>query len=383
MKRREDKDPRIAIVYPHLPHYRYGVFHELDNQVQDLAFISGLTSRDSSIAVIPPKTFRREYHVQNRWIGPVLWQSGLGKALREYDPDEVIFLGDAAHASTWFYSILGRLSGKRVHFWTIGWHRRESGWRRNVRLAFYRLANDLLLYGNYGRIFGEEAGYPPERMFVIYNSYESRTDESAQRVRLGEMLDDPKPTIGAVARLSINKELEEIVWTADTLRNTFGIDARVLIAGEGPLRAALEDLAEALGISLCLPGAVYHPDDLALIYEQLDITVIPRAAGLTVLQSLGSGTPVVTASDPEEQMPEFEAIIDGVNGSLVDTPDRIHIAHACAHWITLLETQREEVQNACRETASAQWSPSAQAGAILRALRESHTPHKTKWTTLW
>ena len=109
-------------------------------------------------------------------------------------------------------------------------------------------------------------------------------------------------------RLSQNKGLEEVIKAIAHLRDEHGIDADGLIVGEGPARPELEKLATDLGVRLYLPGAMYSQQDLAKVYQDLAVTVVPRAAGLTVLQSLQAGTPVVTIADPLQQMPEFEAI---------------------------------------------------------------------------
>jgi len=77
-----DDRPRVLVVYQHLPHYRSGVFAELESR-PDVAyeFAAGTASRDGTIPTIAPALLRRFYPLTNHWFGPFLWQSGLLKVL--------------------------------------------------------------------------------------------------------------------------------------------------------------------------------------------------------------------------------------------------------------------------------------------------------------
>lgn len=363
---------KVALVLSNMPHYRYGVFKALEEQVEEVTFIAGANIADSNnsgqIVSIPAGTFQREEIVRNRWIGSAVWQRGVGRLLKKVNPDAVIFTGDAAYLSTWFHAAAARLRGRKVYFWTIGWHKPDAGLRRFVRLAFYRLANELLVYGNYGRELGIAAGYPAERITVIYNGFHSLADAKSADLPAGSLPDGSRPVIGAVIRLSQNKGLEEVIKAIAHLRDEHGIDADGLIVGEGPARPELKKLATDLGVRLYLPGAMYSQQDLAKVYQDLTVTVVPKAAGLTVLQSLQAGTPVVTIADPLQQMPEFEAIEDGVTGSLVDEADAESIAGACAEWIERLAGDSAETAAACRQAVRETWSSTGQAARIVGAL---------------
>lgn len=365
-----DLEAKIVIAYPYMPHYRYGIFKQLEDRISDVTFISGRASKNGSIAVIPEGTFKKETQVENVWIGPVLWQKGLHRKLRDASPEAVIFMGDAAHLSTWVQAIIARIRRQKVYFWTIGWHRPDHGFRKLVRLLFYRLANNLLIYGNHGRRLGELAGYPKDRMTVIYNSWDSLVSGQDLQLVPKELPDGDRPVIGAVIRLNPSKGLPDIVKAIAYLRDHYGVDADGLIIGEGPERKKLKTLASELGVNLFLPGAVYNRKVLKQLYEKLTVTVVPKAAGLTVIQSLTEGVPVVTVADPNLQMPEFEAIEDEVTGSLVETTDASSIADACAFWIERSRTASSEIKEACQRMINNYWSPHSQADLIISFLRD-------------
>lgn len=123
------------------------------------------------------------------------------------------------------------------------------------------------------------------------------------RVPLGVDLDRFVPGPGSagravelvsVGRLSLEKRPELAVWALRRLRAA-GVDARLTIAGDGPLAGALR--ARAAGMPVTFLGHVHDRDLLAGIIGTSDVflaTCPVEAFGLAVLESLACGTPVVT-----------------------------------------------------------------------------------------
>jgi glycosyltransferase involved in cell wall biosynthesis len=278
--------------------------------------------------------------------------------------DVAVFHGDVWSLSTWFAAAAARLRRKRVLFWTIGWHRPDTGFLRVFRMAFYRLANELLLYGNTALALGTDMGYPAERMSVIFNSHESSqqlvTRPSPDKVA---HLGPPRPTVGAVIRLTASKRLDLLIEAAALLGER-DRPVRVLIAGEGPERARLEELARRLQVQCLFLGAVYAPEDLTAVYDALDVTVVPAAAGLTVIQSLAHGVPVVTDDDRFGQMPEAEAVIEDQTGSRYRAGDVSALALAIDEWVERVRVAPERTSTCARSEVEARWTPSAQADRI-------------------
>src|SRR5690606_17127649 len=153
-----------------------------------------------------------------RRLGPVEVHAGLIGELVRARYDEVVFLGDAKILTTWVAAPLARLRGARVHFWTIGWHRPEAGLKRAARLAFYRLADSLLVYGRIGAEIGIGLGCPRDRVTVIGNSVEpsesavDRPDLDLPDHGAGELW------LGAVIRLNPRKRLDVLIQAAAALR---------------------------------------------------------------------------------------------------------------------------------------------------------------------
>lgn len=361
--------PRVLVVYQHLPHYRYGVFRELaDDSALDVQFVAAEQSRDGSIATIPPELLGTVHIVRNRWIGRFLWQSGLLGLLLRHRPDATIFLGDASYASTWLGSVLCRLLGSSVLFWTMGWRRPDAGLLRMYRLAFYRLADQLLLYGETGRAIGARMGYPSDRMMIIYNSSSTppavSESQPAMLERLAALLPTgERPVVAAVARLNHRKRLDLLVAAAGLMRAE-GMDIDVLLVGSGPVTESLRTQASALGVRLTVVGPVYGDEAMRLVYGVTDVTVVPSGAGLTVVQSLRFGRPVITHDDMADQGFECEAIRPGITGDLYRNGDLRDLVRLIGVWIERQRTEREATAAACVSSIQENWSAPAQARLI-------------------
>lgn len=368
---RAERRPRVLTVYQHLPHYRAEVFAELQASADaDWAFAADLRSSDGSIPTIPPERIGTFHRLRNHWHRGVLWQSGLVALVLRKRFDAVVFLGDAAYASTWLAAILCRARGSKVLFWTIGWHRPDHGIRLHVRLAFYRIAHALLIYGHTGKRIGASLGYPPSRMTVVGNSTSSHAVQAADATAPTACL----PELGcevvtAVLRLTEPKGLDLLVRAVGLLRAR-GRRVVVLLAGAGPETAPLRRLAEALDVDLRLPGPVYSAAALRLIYERTAVTVVPLNAGLTCIQSLSYGRPVITTDDPYKWAPESEAIRPGVTGGHYADGSVDSLADVIEDWLTRMRVDGPSIAAACRQEVALRWTASGQAAAINSAVTE-------------
>lgn len=111
----------------------------------------------------------------------------------------------------------------------------------------------------------------------------------ALRAELG--ISAAAPVVGSVGRLAEQKRYDRLVRAMAALP-----DAHLLVVGEGPERAALEGLADELGVAarVHLPG---HRDDVAAVLDAMDLFVLcSEREGLSnaMLEALSAGVPVVS-----------------------------------------------------------------------------------------
>jgi glycosyltransferase involved in cell wall biosynthesis len=120
-------------------------------------------------------------------------------------------------------------------------------------------------------------------------------------------------------RLVPEKDLPNLVQAARQL-----VGAEVWLAGEGPLRAALE--AAAAGAPVRFLGDVAHAQIATLLRESRALVLCSRSEGVpnVILEALAHGRPVI--STPVGAVPEI--VRDGVNGRLVPPGDPAALAAA-------------------------------------------------------
>ena len=91
-----------------------------------------------------------------------------------------------------------------------------------------------------------------------------------------------------------------------------------MFIGDGPIASLLRKKAEKMMEQVTFLGAVYDEELIASLLWNADLCISPGNVGLTALHSMAYGTPVATHNDFAEQMPEYEAIIEGRTGFFFD-----------------------------------------------------------------
>jgi glycosyltransferase involved in cell wall biosynthesis len=105
-----------------------------------------------------------------------------------------------------------------------------------------------------------------------------------------------------------------------------GARLRLLMVGDGPLRASLTQLAEQLGLQdvVWLAG---DRQDVPRLLQVMDVFVLPslgEGISNTVLEAMASGLPVIATAVGGN----VELVEDGCNGSLVPAGDHLALATA-------------------------------------------------------
>jgi glycosyltransferase involved in cell wall biosynthesis len=123
-----------------------------------------------------------------------------------------------------------------------------------------------------------------------------------------------------VGRFIEQKNVDLIVHAVDQLRAT-GRDIRCTLLGEGPERDRIADLVDARGlsdhVSLLNPRDRY--EDVLGLMKAADVFVLPsrrEGFGITALESMACGTPVVTVDHPRNAAGEL--VSDGGSGVVTE-----------------------------------------------------------------
>jgi glycosyltransferase involved in cell wall biosynthesis len=161
-----------------------------------------------------------------------------------------------------------------------------------------------------------------EKVRVIHNAILAIPSESSP-VELGAIRRPGVPLIGAIGRLSPEKGVDVLIEAVSLLPAR---SVSIVLAGNGPERAALEQQAVALGLrsDIHFLGTV---EDVASLYRQLDLVVLPsRSEGLpnVLLEALSADVPVVATA--VGAVPEV--LTDEAAGRIVAPGDPYALAEA-------------------------------------------------------
>ncbi len=197
-------------------------------------------------------------------------------------------------------------------------------------------------------------GVPRSGIRVIRNGVDLRRFQMERRGEARLRLDVPPGVlvVGTAGRLA---EVKDHITLLNALRlvETSGVPLLAVIAGEGPLRAALEARIVSLGLQnrVRLLG---HRPDIEIVLAALDIFVLSsQSEGLpmAVLEAMASGLPVISTRVGGVD----EIIEDGRTGLLVEPRS----PEALANAIGLLAGDRDRRQRlgaAGRERATHEFS---------------------------
>ena len=166
--------------------------------------------------------------------------------------------------------------------------------------------------------FYAQAGIPPEKLGRIYSGIgaedEPLPNPEQTRAELG--ISTEAPVILFAGRLAPQKGLKDLIDALDLLQHVQP-GTVTLIAGDGPLRLALESRARSF--ELLQTGRIRflgHREDVPALLAASDLLVLPSYyEGLpnVVLEAMNQGKPVVATDAPGTN----ELVVDNETGLLV------------------------------------------------------------------
>ncbi len=150
-----------------------------------------------------------------------------------------------------------------------------------------------------------------------------------------------------------------MVINAISINNKIGKNYNLVLIGGGEKRNDLEQQSKDLMVDnqVWFYGPCYDEKLLGKLIYNADLCVSPGNVGLTAMHTMVFGTPVLTHNNLPYQMPEFEAITEGVTGAFFKDGDVVSLSEKINIWFDAKQDKREEVRSACMEEIDKNWNP--------------------------
>lgn len=365
---------KLCIIYNFAQHYRTSIFSLLDKHF-DCDFYFGKSYLD--VKKMDYSLLRGDVTEQKTIkIGPITYRMGTVSLLRK-DYDAYIILGETRVLSVWMFTIVGRLfyPKKRIYYWTHGWYGKEHGLSKLLSKLFNKLPRSgLFLYGNYAKKLLIDEGFDEKKLFVIHNSLDY-DEQLALRKKLflsniyKNHFGNDNPVLLFVGRLTSIKKLD-MVLEAMNKNNQVGKKYNFILIGGGEMKKELEQQCKRLSLEkqVWFYGPCYDETILGNLIFNADLCVSPGNVGLTAMHTMVFGTPVLTHNNFPYQMPEHEAIIEGITGSFFEDGNIESLADKINLWFEQNQNYREGIRTACMKEIDDNWTPYFQMDIFKKVL---------------
>lgn len=366
---------RVAIIYHYIAHYRLPIFRELKKSKKiNFQLVAGIHT-DIPIKVVNNKKFNFNV-LKNYWFfnKKLLWQSNLLSLLFK-KVDHYIFLGNPYFISTWMALFLCKIFRKKASIWTHGVTTDLTKSKRKVLQILWFLSSRIFVYGHYARNKMIDYGVDPKKIVVVYNSLDyvlqlNVRENFEKNNQIINYFKNDNPLIIFTGRLTKVKKLDQILEAIKILKDK-GVYCNLVMIGEGSERAKLESLVLSLSLenNVWFYGSCYDETQIGSFFMSSKVCVAPGNVGLTAMHSLVYGIPVVTHSNFDDQMPEFEAIVDGVTGSFFRKDDIIDLARKINYWLSKSDNETKQQQELCYKIIDDKYNPKNQREIFEKSLR--------------
>ena len=354
---------KLCIIYNFAQHYRKEIFQLLDKEY-DCDWYFGDTMAD--VKKLDYSLLRGRVHeIHNGNLGRIKWQTGILNLVRKYDV--FLMIGESWNISIWLFCFYAKLlKNKRLYFWEHGWYGKETKIESTLKHCLNSTATGFFLYGEYAKKLMINEGFPEEKLHVIYNSLDySRQLAVRKNLKVTDIFNkhfnNNFPNLFFVGRLTSVKRLEMILYAMKNEKDK-GVLFNMTFIGDGVMMSELSSLAEQLGLknNVWFYGPCYDENELGHLIYNADICVAPGNIGLTAMHTMVFGTPAITHNCFKWQMPEFEAIKEGVTGTFFEIGNVDSLGENLEKWFRTKGKERDLVRQDCMREIDSKWNPQYQ-----------------------
>jgi glycosyltransferase involved in cell wall biosynthesis len=263
--------------------------------------------------------------------------------------------------------------------WLAGVHRRAAfvisrrvGFplsKGRIALARYHAAAKIIAISQWVAEQLAQSGAPKEKLVIVHEGVEIPKlpgPEARRHARARWGIPEDAPLLGSVGALLPDKGHELLIRTLAQLHPDFP-DCRLLLAGAGPSRPMLEQLATELGIREFVIFAGFV-SDIETVYPALDVFLFPstfEGLGTSLLAAMSYEVPSIAFS-----CCAFGEIIENErSGLLVETGNVPQLLQAVTHLLRDKKLARA-IGQAGRQRVAAVFSSDRMVEETLKVYQE-------------
>lgn len=364
----------ICFVLNFAPHYREEIFHLIDETFNCDFYFGNRTYTSIKKMNYGKLNLVRELKFIKLFNRFYLLKGQAGLSFKKYR--KYVITGQPYNASAWFLLVLNKLMGKKTFIWNHGLYGNENFLNLIIKKLQFKLASGYLLYGQYAKEIMIQNGFRKEKLHVIYNSLLYK--EQLQVRNSLNFTDIYKthfsnnlPIVIFIGRLTRIKKLDLLI-EAMKLSFNEGFFYNVVFVGDGSEKERLQTEVSKNGLdkSVWFYGNLYSEPKIGELLYNADICASPGNVGLTAIHALNYGCPVLTHNNFTEQMPEFEAIKQGINGDFFEEGNVNSLKEKIENWILKHSNKDNNLLNDCYKIIDENYNPEFQITLLKKILNE-------------
>ncbi|MFI3314811.1 MAG: glycosyltransferase [Rikenellaceae bacterium] len=379
MKNTPEGSNKICVLLNGAPLYRENIYVRMSNDLNCDFYVGSPVPKDGikqmNLSLLKNMKGYLKNHLftkKDLCFQTNLWDKILSKNYKLY-----VMVGDVRYFSNYLAWLYLKLHPrKRLILWGHGYYGKERGLRYLITRYMMWVSSVYMVYGEYARNLLIGKGIAPHKVCVIYNSLDYDTQIEVRKmlkqtdVYKSHFENDNKNLI-FIGRLTQVKRLDMILFSMKMLKKD-GINLNLTLVGDGVMCDSLVSMAKELNLfeNIWFYGSCHDETTISELLYNADLCVSPGNVGLTAMHSLMYGCPVITHDDFKWQMPEFEAIREGVTGTYFERDNTISLTTNIANWITT-KIDRDNTREECYKEIDSKWNPSIQI-EIMRHLFEEN-----------
>lgn len=296
---------KLIIIHTIIPDYRKRFFQYLIDQLGDKFIVySGVSKKVNGFQ---ETEISNNFRLNNYYFfwRKLLFQTGFWGEL--FSKNIIVLELNPRYITSWIFLIVRRILGQPIILWGHAWPRKgKDSFTDTIRGIQRSLATAIITYSDTQRKELIDAGLT-KPIFSAPNALYFKNEI--------QINNSTRQNILYVGRFIKEKKIENVINAFSRAQSEIDSEAKLVLIGNGPEKENLLKEISRLGLKdkILMPGHINNIEKLKKFYGEALFTVNGGTAGLSIIQSLSFGIPVVLP-DKELHGPENEAIKEGVNG---------------------------------------------------------------------